>query len=57
MHREIELLAFLIVMPDIIMAEKDASKTTFICLGFIGLFEWVVVTFGLKNVGATYQGL
>jgi hypothetical protein len=30
------------------------SKTTFICLGFIGLFEWVV-TFGLKNAGATYQ--
>jgi hypothetical protein len=37
------------------MAEKDASKTAFICLGFIGLFEWVVVTFGLKNVGATYE--
>jgi hypothetical protein len=39
----------------IFMAEEDASKTTFICLGFIGLFEWVVMTFGLKNVGATYQ--
>jgi hypothetical protein len=23
--------------------------------GFIGLFEWVIMTFGLKNVGATYQ--
>ena len=23
--------------------------------GAIGLFEWVVITFGLKNVGATYQ--
>jgi hypothetical protein len=39
----------------IFMAEKDASKTTFICPGFIGLFEWVAMTFGLKNVGATYQ--
>jgi hypothetical protein len=39
----------------IFMAEKDASKTTFICPGFIGLFEWVVMTFGLKNAGATYQ--
>jgi hypothetical protein len=39
----------------IFMAEEDASKTVFICPGFIGLFEWVVMTFGLKNVGATYQ--
>jgi hypothetical protein len=38
----------------IFMAEEDTSKTTFICLGFIGLFKWVVMTFGLKNVGATY---
>jgi hypothetical protein len=37
------------------MAEEDVSKTTFICPGFIGLFEWVVITFGLKNAGATYQ--
>ena len=39
----------------IFMAEEDASKTTFICPGFFGLFEWVVMTFGLKNAGATYQ--
>jgi hypothetical protein len=39
----------------IFMAEEDASKTTFICPGFIGLFEWVVMTFGLKNASATYQ--
>jgi hypothetical protein len=37
------------------MAEEDAPKTTFICPGFISLFEWVVMTFGLKNAGATYQ--
>jgi hypothetical protein len=39
----------------IFMAEEDASKMAFICPGFIGLFEWVVMTFGLKNDGATYR--
>jgi hypothetical protein len=39
----------------IFMAKKDASKTTFICPGFIGLFERVIMTFGLKNAGTTYQ--
>ena len=39
----------------IFMAEEDISKTAFRCPGFIGLFEWVVMTFGLKNAGATYQ--
>jgi hypothetical protein len=27
----------------------------FICPCFFGLFEWVVITFGLKNVDATYE--
>jgi hypothetical protein len=31
----------------IFMAKEDASKMAFICLGFIGLFEWVAMTFGL----------
>jgi hypothetical protein len=39
----------------IFMAEKDMSKTAFICPSFIGLFEWVVMTFRLKNAGATYE--
>jgi hypothetical protein len=38
----------------IFMAEEDASKMAFICPGFIDLFEWVVMTFGIKNA-ATYQ--
>jgi hypothetical protein len=39
----------------IFMAKEDVSKTVFHCLGFIVLFEWVVIIFGLKNAGATYQ--
>jgi hypothetical protein len=39
----------------IFMAVEDMSKTAFRCPGHIGLFEWIVMTFGLKNVGATYQ--
>jgi hypothetical protein len=39
----------------IFMAKEDVSKTAFRCLGFVGLFEWVIMTFGLKNAGATYQ--
>jgi hypothetical protein len=37
------------------MAKEDVSKTVLHCPGFIGLFEWVIITFGLKNAGATYQ--
>jgi hypothetical protein len=39
----------------IFMGKEDVSKTMFRCLGFVGLFEWVIMTFGLKNAGATYQ--
>jgi hypothetical protein len=37
------------------MVEEDISKTIFICLGFVCLFECVVMTFELKNAGAIYQ--
>jgi hypothetical protein len=37
------------------MAKEDVSKAVFCCPGFIILFEWVVMTFGLKNATATYQ--
>jgi hypothetical protein len=30
------------------MAEKNMSKMVFCCPGFISLFEWIVMTFGLK---------
>lgn len=39
----------------IFMAKEDAYKMAYRCPGFIGLFEWMVMTFGLKNTGTTYQ--
>jgi hypothetical protein len=39
----------------IFMAKEDVHKTAFRCPGFVGLFEWIVMTFGLRNAGATSQ--
>jgi hypothetical protein len=39
----------------IFMALEDIHKTTFRVPSVVGLFEYVVMTFGLKNAGATYQ--
>jgi hypothetical protein len=39
----------------VFMAKEDVHKTVFRCPRCIGLFEWVVMTFRLKNTGTTYQ--
>ena len=39
----------------IFMAVDDILKMAFRCPGHISLFEWIIMTFGLKNAGATYQ--
>jgi hypothetical protein len=39
----------------IFMAKEDVAKTAFCCPSFVGLLEWVVMTFGFKNTRATYQ--
>jgi hypothetical protein len=39
----------------IFMAPEDIHKTAFRVPGAVGLFEYVVMAFGLKNAGATYQ--
>jgi hypothetical protein len=39
----------------IFMALEDIHKTAFIVAGAVGLFKYVVMIFGLKNAGATYQ--
>jgi hypothetical protein len=49
-HRVISFLNGNNGYNQIFMAEEDMSKTVFRCPGFIGLSEWVVMTFGLKNV-------
>ena len=38
-----------------ILLLKKIAKTAFRCPGAIDLFEWVVMTFELKNACATYQ--
>jgi hypothetical protein len=38
----------------IFMDPEDIHKTAFRVPGAVGLFEYVVMTFGLKNAGATY---
>jgi hypothetical protein len=35
----------------IFMAKEDVFKTSFRCPGFVGLFEWVVMTLRLKISG------
>jgi hypothetical protein len=54
-HKVISFLDGNVRYNQIFMAEEDMSKMAFHCPGFLGLFEWVVMTFGLKNVGATYK--
>jgi hypothetical protein len=39
----------------IFMALKDIHKIAFRVPGVMGLFEYVVMTFGLMNAGTTYQ--
>jgi hypothetical protein len=53
-NKVISLLEGNVGYNQIFRAKEDVSKTAFRCPGFVGLFEWVVMTFGLKNAGATY---
>jgi hypothetical protein len=56
-HRVISFLYGNAGYNQIFMAEEDMSKTAFRCPGFIGLFEWVVITFGLKMPVQHIKGL
>jgi hypothetical protein len=39
----------------IFIAPEDINKTAFRVPGAVGLFEYMVMTFRLKNAGTTYQ--
>jgi hypothetical protein len=54
-HRVISFLDGNASYNQIFMPEEDMSKMAFHHPSFIGLFEWVVMTSGLKNTGTTYQ--
>jgi putative transposase len=38
----------------ILIAIEYVAKTAFRCPGHVGLYEWIVMTFGLKNASVTY---
>jgi hypothetical protein len=54
-HRVISFLDGNVGYNKFFVPKEYMSKRAFHCPGFIDLFEWVVMTFGLKNVGTTYQ--
>jgi hypothetical protein len=54
-HKVISFMDGNVGYNQIFMAIEDISKTAFRCPGYIGLFEWIIMTFGLKNASATYQ--
>jgi hypothetical protein len=54
-HRVISFLDGNVGYNQIFMAKENISKMAFRCPSFIRLFELVVMTFGLKHAGATYQ--
>jgi hypothetical protein len=54
-NRVISFLDGNVRYSQIFMTKEDTSKMAYVCPRFIGSFEWVVLTFGLKNMGTTYQ--
>jgi hypothetical protein len=56
-HQVISFLDSNASYNQIFMVKEDMSKAAFHCPGFIGLFEWVVMSFGLKMPAQHIKGL
>lgn len=54
-HEYLSMLDIYSGYNQIFIAEEDVSKTMFRFQGASGTYEWVLMPFGLKNDGATYQ--
>jgi hypothetical protein len=54
-HKVISIMDGNVDYNQIFIVEEDVPKTGFRCPSAISLYEWVVMTFSLKNAGATYQ--
>jgi hypothetical protein len=54
-HKVISFMDGNVGYNQIFMAKEDIHKTAFRCSSALGLYEWVVMTFGNKNADATYQ--
>ena len=54
-HEYLSLLDGYSRYNQIYIVEEDVPKTAFRCPGVLGCYEWIVMTFGLKNDGACYQ--
>jgi hypothetical protein len=54
-HKVISFMDGNVSYNQIFMAIENITKTAFRCPGHVGLYEWIVTTFGLKNAGDTYQ--
>ena len=55
-HRIISFMDGTAGYNQIFMAEEDIPKTAFRCPGHVGLFKWIVMTFGLKMLVLLIRG-